>query len=183
MGYRHTKDQILAGAVQVAFDEGLTRVTYGRVAKALGISDRVVVYYFPSKEDLLGEVLLAVAARLQATLEPAFSEPADDHRRLLAAAWPLVATEDADPVFALFFEANGLAAAGQEPYRTIVSGLVDQWIEWTAGFLRGSAAVRRAEAETAIAVLDGLLLMRLLGGPEAADRAARRLGVVARRRR
>ena len=36
---------------------------------------------------------------------------------------------------------------------------------------------RLAEAETAIAVIDGLLLMRQLGGAAVADRAARRLEV------
>ena len=47
MGYRHTKEEILEGALSVAFDHGLSRLTYGRVARHLGISDRVVVYYFP----------------------------------------------------------------------------------------------------------------------------------------
>ncbi|MEZ5144539.1 MAG: TetR/AcrR family transcriptional regulator [Acidimicrobiales bacterium] len=177
MGYRHDRDEVLAAALDVAFEEGLSRLSFGRVAKRLGISDRIVVYYFPSKDDLVGSVLLAVGAQLQETLGAAFASPAKDHVELLRAAWPVLARPDADPVFALFFEANGLAAAGREPYRTLVPELVEAWITWVAGFLTGTAARRRAEAETAIAVIDGLLLLRQLGGPEAADRAARRLGV------
>ena len=46
MGYRHTREDILDGALTVAFDDGLSQLTYGRVAKQLGISDRTVVYYF-----------------------------------------------------------------------------------------------------------------------------------------
>lgn len=177
MGYRHTRDEILDGALAVAFEDGLSQVTYGRVAKRLGISDRVVVYYFASKDDLVGEVLLAVGTRLQQTLEPAFSSPAGDHLELLRAAWPIVARPGADGIFALFFEANGLAAAGREPYRTLVSQLVEIWISWTAGFFAGTPAQRRAEAETAVALLDGLLLLRQLAGPAAANRVARRIGI------
>lgn len=177
MGHKHSKDDILAGALDVALEHGLSQLTYGRVGKRLGMGDRTVVYYFPSKEDLVTEVLLAIGLRLQETLAVAFAAPAADHVELLRAAWPVLADERVDPMFALFFEANGLAAAGRAPYATLVPLLVEGWIAWVSEFLEGSADERRVEAETAIAVIDGLLLLRQLGGAEAADRAARRLGV------
>ena len=180
MGYRHTKEEILEGALAVAFDDGLSQLTYGRVAKQLGISDRVVVYYFPSKEDLVGEVLMGVGIQLQQALEPAFRSPAKDHLQLVRAAWPVMARAEADAVFSLFLEATGLAASGREPYRTLVPQLVEAWITWAADFLQGTAAQRRAEAETAIALLDGLLLLRQMAGSAAADRAAKRIGAFSR---
>lgn len=176
MGHKHSKAEILEGALVAAFEDGLSQLTFGRVAKRLGISDRIVVYYFPSKDDLIGEVLQAMGTRLQATLAPAFTSPAADHLDLLRTAWPVLARADADPVFALFFEAGGLAATGREPFRTLVPALVEAWIEWAAALIRGPKPRRRAEAEAAIAVLDGLLLLRQLAGPVAADRAARRIG-------
>ena len=181
MGYRHTKEEILEGALAAAFDEGLSQLTFGRLAKRLGVSDRVIVYYFPSKDDLVSEVLVGVGLELQATLAPALDEPVGDHLELVRAVWPVLARPEADPVFALFFEAGGLAAAGREPYRTLVPFLVEQWIVWAEGHLRVPAARRHSEAAAAIAMIDGLLLMRQLGGREAADAAARRLGVLGRR--
>jgi len=178
VGHKHTKAQILEGALAAAFEDGLSRLTFGRLAKRLGISDRVVVYYFPTKDDLVGEVIVAMGVELQRTLADAFATPAADHLELVRAAWPVVADADADPVFALFFEANGLATAGREPYRTIVPALVAGWIDWAAGFIDGSPTERRVEAETAIAIIDGLLLLRQLAGPDAAERAARRIGIV-----
>src|SRR5664280_505202 len=174
MGYRHTKDEIREGALAVAFADGLSQLTYGRVAKHLGVSDRVVVYYFPSKDDLVGEVLVAVGIQLQQALEPAVRSPAKDHLEMVEAAWPIMARTEADAIFALFLEANGLAASGREPYRTLVPQLVEAWIAWAAGYFQGTSAARRAEAETAIALLDGLLLLRQMAGPAAADRAAAR---------
>jgi AcrR family transcriptional regulator len=182
MGYRHTKEEILDAALAAAFDDGLSQLTFGRLAKRLGISDRIVVYYFPSKDDLISEVLVAMGAKLQAALAPALSTKATDHVELLRAAWPILAHLDADPVFALFFEAGGLAAVGREPYHTLVPQLIQAWIEWASSVISGTPAHRRIEAETAIATIDGLLLLRQLAGPETADRAARRIDAQRSRR-
>lgn len=80
-------------------------------------------------------------------------------------------------MFALFFEANGLALAGREPYATLVPRLVDAWIEWASTAFDGPPDVRRTEAEAAIALVDGLVLLCQLAGAEAAERAARRSGI------
>ncbi len=177
MGHKHTKAEILQGALEAAFDNGLSQLTFGRLAKRLGISDRVIVYYFPTKIDLISEVIIALGGGLQETLSDAFSTPANDYLELLRRAWPLLASDEADGAFALFFEANGLAASGTEPYRSLVPNLVEGWIEWLATFVVGTPQNKRVEAETAIALMDGLLLVRQLAGPDAADRAAARLGV------
>ena len=178
MGYKHTREEILEGAVAVAFDDGLSKLTFSRIAARIGTSDRVVVYYFPSKDDLISAVLLAVGAQLQVTLAPTLTARVADHIELARIAWPVLARPEADPVFALFFEANGLAASGRDPYRTIVPGLVTAWVDWASEFIIGDAEHRRAAAEAAIALLDGLLLLRQLAGPNAADRAAHHLQVV-----
>jgi AcrR family transcriptional regulator len=177
MGHRHTKEEILEGALAAALDEGLSQLTFGRLAKRLEINDRTIVYYFPTKEDLISEVLVSMGLQLQSTLAKAFTKPADNHVELLRAAWPVLGRAEYDAIFALFFEANGLAATERDPYQTIVPMLVETWIEWTTTFLQGTAKQRRIEAETAIALLDGMLLLRLLSGPAAAQRVARRLGI------
>jgi AcrR family transcriptional regulator len=179
VGHKHSKSEILEGAVAAAHADGLSQLTFGRVATRLGVSDRIVVYYFPSKDDLIAEVLYAMGADLQHTLAPTFTAPAVDHLDLVRTAWPILARPEADPVFALFFEASGLAATGRDPYRRLVPQLVEAWIVWASELIRGSRSRRRAEAESAIAIIDGLLMLRQLGGSEAADRAARR--IVARR--
>ena len=167
----------MEGALAAALEDGLSQLTFGRLAKRLGISDRIIVYYFPSKDDLVSEVILAMGLRLRQTLVAAFTTPAADHRELMTAAWPVVARPENDRVFALFFEANGLAAVGRDPYRELVPTLVQVWIDWAAEFIEGTPEHRRRQAETAVALLDGLLLLRQLVGPEAGDRAAATLGI------
>ena len=177
MGHKHTKEEILDGAVGAALADGLSNLTFGRLAKRLGMADRTIVYYLPTKSDLIAEVVIALGMRLQETLAGAFSEPATDHLGLARAAWPALARAEADPIFALFFEANGLAAAGQPPYDSLAPQIIESWIDWMTGFVAGTPEERRSEAEAALAVIDGLLLLRQLAGPAAADRAASRLGI------
>ena len=177
MGHKHTKEELLEGALTAALDDGLSQLTFGRLAKRLGISDRIVVYYFPTKGDLISEVVVAMGQQLQEALAPAFSTPAAGHREMIRRAWPVLATTEHDRVFALFFEANGLAAVGREPYATLVPTLVDAWISWAAELIDGTPGQRQAEAEAAITLIDGLLLLRQLAGPQAANRAARTIGV------
>ncbi|MGA7759768.1 MAG: TetR/AcrR family transcriptional regulator, partial [Ilumatobacteraceae bacterium] len=142
MGYRHTKQEILDGALAAAMDDGLSQLTFGRVAKRLGINDRTVVYYFPTKDALITEVVMSMGLQLQQTLGEAFSTPAADHLELARTAWPVLARDETDPIFALFFEANGLAATGRTPFDTLVPGLVDAWIEWVTNFLTGTTSER-----------------------------------------
>ncbi|MGQ0843355.1 MAG: TetR family transcriptional regulator [Sporichthyaceae bacterium] len=175
MGPRHDRDVLLAAAADLVAEVGLSQLTFGRLAKRLGISDRMLVYYFPTKDDLLVAVLHALSERLQAALAPAFAAPVEGCTEAVRAAWPVLTDAENDAAFALFFEAAGLAAAGREPYRTAVEAFVEQWVNWVATLLRGTPARRRSEAEAVVALVDGLLLLRRIGGPEAAERAFRRL--------
>ena len=67
---------------------------------------------------------------------------------------------------------------GRDPYRELVPTLVQAWIDWAAEFIEGTPEQRNREAETAVALLDGLLLLRQLAGPEAGDRASGDHGTV-----
>lgn len=178
MGHRHTKEEILDAAMTTALDTGLSQLTFGRVAKTAATSDRVVVYYFPTKDDLIGEVLFALGAQLQETLVAAPQLPATDHVTLMRMFWPAVTTPKADRVFALFFEANGLATVGREPYASLVPQFVTFWVSWAERFIDDTPEVAKVEAETAVAIVDGLLLLRLISGEDAANRVAVRLGIV-----
>ena len=177
MGYRHSREDILDGALEAALAEGLSPLTFGRLAKRLGVSDRVIVYYFPTKTDLVLSVLELIAARLQSILVGAFTQRASGHLELVRAAWPHLATDDIDPIFGLYFEAIGQATAGIEPFVGLSGSLIEGWITWLSGFFDGDPHTCRAEAEATLVLLDGLLLMRQLAGGAAADRAAMQLGV------
>lgn len=167
--------------MQVASSEGLHRVTFGRVATAAGVSDRVVVYYFPNKDALLTAVLETVGEQLQSVLGAALDgHRPTTHQQLVALAWPVIADEEARTVASLYVEALGLAAAQVPPYAELAAAVVTAWEQWLTEVLEGPEPDRRAEAAAALALIDGLLMVLLAAGPATADRAARALGVASR---
>ncbi len=179
MGYRHQREDLLAAAVEVAKADGLGSLTFGRVARQVGTNDRTVVYYFPTKADLIGAVLMALGADLQALLAEAFGEqplaPVDLGRR----AWPVLSRSETQPVFALFFEILGLAAVGTPPYKDLAPTMLDQWLAWLEPRIALDDPVeRRAHALAVLARIDGLLLLRTIAGPDQAQAAATVMGLV-----
>lgn len=175
MARRHDREEILNAAVDVVAQAGLTGLTFRRVADRLGIPDRTVVYYFPSKDRLLAAVLQAYAGQLQQALSHALQGQRLPPRQVLERAWSALQTGEADTAFRVFLEVAGLAAAGQLPYRDLSAALARDWTAWLAEHLTGPADSRRQAAAALLAQLDGLLLLRHTGDPDLAHAAARGL--------
>ena len=178
MGYRHSADQILEAAAAIAVESGIAAVTYGSVGSRLSVSSRTVVYYFPTKLDLVTAVIGVLGGDMVVLLEEAFGLAPRSPKDLVARAWPVLTTPAADRIFALYFEIVGLASSGKAPYDELASGLVGGWVDWLAPRVRGSSeVVRRDRALAAVGQIDGLLLIRQVLGPESADAAAREAGI------
>ncbi len=141
-------------------------------------SDRVIVYYFPSKTTLVSDVLIEIGNRLQAVLATAFAEPAAGTRQLAKTAYGVLARAETDAIFAVYFEACGLAAAGVQPFGDLAAALSTGGSAGCPAFFAEHPRYRRAEAEATLALIDGVLLMRQIGGAQAADRAAKALGLL-----
>ena len=181
MGYRHSEEEIVDAAAAVALEHGMSGLTYRRVADRLEISDRMVVYYLPTKADLVLAAMTAVSVKLQQLLAEAFGDERRDPDALVRKAWPVLTTPAAERIFAIFFEAIGLAAAGTDPYDQLVPAMMQAWLDWlTTRSTGASPSVRRRNALAVIARVDGLLLVRQTLGSDAANDAARALGITGR---
>ena len=179
MGYRHSRDDVVEAAVSIALRDGMAKLTFRRVAEVLGISDRMVVYYLPSKEDLVLAAVGALSVRMQSILEKAFGDERRSPNELLKMAWPVLTKKSADRIFALFLEVVGLCAAKVEPYDQISKSILDGWIGWLSDRIDAPAeGDRRRGALSVIARIDGLLLLRHGHGVGVADEAARALGLM-----
>lgn len=175
MGRRHSHEEILAGAVQVVLDHGLSGLTFAKVAAQVGASDRMVVYYFGTKDILVESVILELAGSLMESLDEAFGDEAPKSVDVLARrAWSVLATRRNDPVFRMFFELVGLGSARKEPYARLSREVLKGWSAWLAPRVAGvDQAEKSAQALALMASIDGLLLIRQTLGPRAADSAFR----------
>jgi len=176
MGYRHSETEILQAATEVALEAGMAGLTFSAVGARLGISDRTVVYYFPTKPDLVLAVAGALGTRLMAVLEAAFGDEPMDTAELLRRGWPVLTTPSADRIFALYLEIVGLAASRQAPYDDLARAMVQGWVEWLVPRSLGrTPAERRRHALATTAQVDGLLLLRHVVGAKGADDAVKLL--------
>ena len=178
MGYRHDRNELLAVAMDIALTEGVSAVSFGRVAKKLGISDRMVVYYFPNKTDLVNAVVFEIGQQLQTMLETAFGPEPLEPLELMRRAWPVLSADAVAPMFDGFFEIIGLASVGKSPYNELAPLLLNDWIEWLVPRVKSTDnAQRRAIAASVVAQLDGLLMVRRIAGADIALSGAQALGI------
>lgn len=174
MGYKHDHGTLLAAAVEYVEANGLNRFSFGRLAKHLEIADRTIVYYFPTKDQLVTEVLESISGRLLGQLAQAFGEEPLVRTELLKAAWPVLTSKAAEPTFRVFLELGGLAASGIEPYAEITKQIFIGWHAWLATLVAAPTPTRRSnDAAVLIAQIDGLMLMRMAGDPQLAQQAYR----------
>lgn len=167
---------MIAAAASVALRDGVAKLTFRTVAEELGTSDRMVVYYLPTKDDLVSAAVFALSSRMQSLLGQAFGHDRQSPDELIARAWPVLKKKNADRIFRVFLELVGLSSSGLDPYDRITRDILGDLADWLAE--RVDAATRSERRRLALGVIarvDGLLLLRHCLGPEAADEAARAL--------
>lgn len=173
MGYKYDAATIVAAATDAVLADGLSQLTFGRLSRRTGIADRTIVYYFPTKIDLLRATVDAVSTQFQDVLGRAFPDAPVSADEMFARAWPVLATPATDPVTALYLELIGLSASGVTPFDELAPSLAAGWVEWLKPKLAYDDDKTRDRAALAVtAVCDGLLVIRQSIGARAANEAA-----------
>jgi AcrR family transcriptional regulator len=157
-------------AVDHVAAHGIADLSLRGLGAAIGVSHRMLIHYFGSKEQLLVEIVRTserrqrdVLSRLR--LEPGLS-PADVARLL----WQQLT----DPRLAgqerLFFEICGHALRGRPEALPVLEGLVTDWLEPLVAAEVGAGAepaAARNRARLGLATVRGLLLDLLATGDRA----------------
>lgn len=166
------RQQIIERLADYLLAEGLSAASLRPLAEAAGTSDRMLLYYFRDKEELMAATLAHGAARLTALLGAAMDDrrrPADVlERELLAVAggpeiWPFMC---------LWFEIAAIAARGDPVYLAVGGGIAAGFRQWIADRLAIDDPIERnAAALRTMMTVDGALLLRGVGVREAGGSA------------
>jgi AcrR family transcriptional regulator len=155
--------------VAVALADGLADKSLRTIADASGVSHRMLIHHFGSKEALLVEVIRAVEEQQRELLAALESSPQKDNLPTGLRFWrhlrdPRLARQER-----LFFEVYGQALQGRSWATPLLAGIVDDWLEPLATLLTEAGAdptTVAVDARLALAVCRGLLLDVLATGAD-----------------
>jgi AcrR family transcriptional regulator len=142
---------------------GLANASLRPLAAAAGTSDRMLLYYFADKNELISLVLACIAQRLTRLMDSAVPGTAP-YPLLLPHIVAFVTSEPVRPHMRLWLELVALAARHEEPFRSIASQLADGFLAWAAQRLEVEReADRPAAAALLLATVEGFVLLDAIG--------------------
>lgn len=170
--YDERRAELVRGAVEYLREQGLSRFTLRPLARSLGTSDRMLLYYFANRDELLVAALESVAAELlasfEASLPPAPATPGAVLAQVLASA----GQPELETNLRLWVEVLAQAARGDVTCRETAARVLAGWVGWLAERIDVPDEERRQVAASLLAVIDGIALIYLAGDVEDAFSAA-----------
>jgi len=161
--------ELLDGATAWVFEHGLATLSLRPVAKALGTSDRMLIYWFGSRDGLLAAIAEHAGEGLSLALPVVDPDaPPPSPREWLDQCWALFSDPLVRPGLALLFELDALGARAPGPARDAARRTADRWIEVVDGALAAvgvPAAGRLPITRVVAGAMVGLILDDLVGDP------------------
>lgn len=147
--------------------EGMGAATLRPLAAAAGVSDRMLLYYFNDKSEVLTATLDRIATRMIAKLDSAVSARArQPFPVLLEQLWNVLESDDITPFMRLWLELIAGAGRGLHPHSAVAGTIVDGFHAWVAARLEPEhEAGRLSRAPLFLAALEGTYLLRAIGRP------------------
>jgi AcrR family transcriptional regulator len=145
-------------------DHGLAASSLRPLARAAGLSDRMLLYYFADKPEMIAAVIDVVAARLTALLNArtrAVPLPLAELRPMLLET---VMADALWPYMQLWLEIASLAARGNAFYRTVGERIGRGFLAWGAAQLDcPNPSDRARDAAQLLVAIEGAVLLKSIG--------------------
>jgi len=144
-------------------ETGLAETGVRQLAAAADISDRMLLYYFEDKTEVLAAALSGISANVVMTLSAAI--PADQRmspRALVNTATELTRGAAMGAEMRLFVECVAAAAQGEAPYETIANQIMEGFLIWVDAHLDiDDPNERKSTAAMILALIDGIALLEI----------------------
>jgi AcrR family transcriptional regulator len=120
------REELTEAAADYLLEHGLIGLSLRPLAAALGTSDRMLLYHFADKDDLVATVFRAAVNRGVADLEalPA----ARDVRGCVLRLWQVSQEGRLEKCHRLYVEAAALGLLGRQPYVDVVRETNERWV-------------------------------------------------------
>lgn len=167
---RLKREEIIHLVAQHLVTRGFENSGIRALAESVGISDRMLMYYFEKKEDLIAQALLLLAEGMTASLDELIPQNRASVRQIVNALTAIDNQNDLQRgVLMLWFEIIGLAVRGGDPYRATAKQILEGYEAWIANKLPPDQKHRATET---LAQIEGQIMLDLLAHPRESDNIA-----------
>jgi AcrR family transcriptional regulator len=140
---------------------GLEASSLRPLAKAVGTSDRMLLYYFNDKADLTTAALALIMTDLVAILDARTVKTRRPLKDLCPALLDIILAEDLWPYLRVWLEIASLAAKGDPFYRATGNQIAHGFLAWGAAQL--DSATPGTDAAKLLVALEGAVLLKSVG--------------------
>jgi AcrR family transcriptional regulator len=154
------RQELLELLADYVLARGLSASSLRPLAKAAGLSDRMLLYYFKDKDALMQAILMRIVERLTVRLNALVSTQLRAPDDLVNQLLPPLMAPDLWPYMCVWLEIAALSARGDRFYRSVGGQIGAGFLTW------GGAQLEDPTPEKAKALLiqvEGSLLLHSLG--------------------
>ena len=157
------RSELADALADIVLAEGLGDLGLRGVAAKLGTSDRMLIYYFETKEQLVLEMLDKVGARLTAILVANSDAPRMSPGQFLSGVLALSTDPAIAPFMRLWTEVIARGARGEPPYDRVGAKVVRSWMAWIESrLIQPNDVVEEARPAALLSIVEGISLLELV---------------------
>jgi len=165
-----SKESLLPLLTGHVLAHGLGQASLRPLAQAAGTSDRMLLYHFGTKEQLIIDLLSHVAGLYSAAIDAVMAEGERPASR--PALMARILQQNADPAFQpfmqLWWEIVGGAARDLPGYRAAAEAMVGELLVWLEGHMPEGDPDPKGGARYLLTVIEGTMMLAAVGHGETA---------------
>lgn len=170
------RKKLLRAMAAHVLDHGLTLASLRPLAKAAGTSDRMLIYHFESKDNLISALLETLAQDFTSKLDSALPlHPVPSQRLLLDQVLALVRSPVVGAYIRLWREVVATAGLGDEAHRRTAADIIAGFVAWLEVRMPTDEPNPGQAARAMLTVIEGIHVMDAAELTDFADEAIERL--------
>lgn len=156
--------EILERLADHVLAHGLSASSLRPLADAAGTSDRMLLYYFADKAEMMTATLSVIAMRIMAAMEMRKAAEPLPFDQLLPIMLDAIVDDEMWPFMRVWLEIASLAANGDAFYRTVGEQLGRGFLAWGAAQIDAPDEAQRAkEAARMLVMAEGMVVLKSIG--------------------
>ncbi|AZV38721.1 TetR family transcriptional regulator [Komagataeibacter xylinus] len=151
---------LTAEIATIVLHEGLGDMSVRALAARLGTSDRMLLYYFTTREQMILAVLHEISDRLSHLLAGHSTGPRLSPGQFLTRVLALAHEADVAPFMQVWTDVIARGARGMQPYDSVARDVVRGWMAWIDSRLTAPpTGAQPGRAAAILSIVEGISLL------------------------